>query len=125
MKCPKCQSENREGMRFYEECGAEMELVPQRAIVGRLRNAGLVWLCLLAFSWLAGSVAPAQETAPAKVPEKLANSDCLGCHLDPGTTRVVDGKTESLVFPTKTFAHSVHANLQCVDCHTKYQGPRS
>ena len=119
MKCPKCQSENREGMRFYEECGAEMELVPQRTVVGRLRNAGLVWLCLLAFSWLAGSVALAQETAPAKVPEKLANSDCLGCHLDPGTTRVVDGKTESLVFPTKTFAHSVHANLQCLDCHTK------
>ena len=27
MKCPKCQSENREGMRFCEECGAEMELV--------------------------------------------------------------------------------------------------
>ncbi len=26
MKCPKCQAENREGIRFCEECGAKMEL---------------------------------------------------------------------------------------------------
>ena len=26
MKCPKCQSENREGMKFCEQCGAKMEL---------------------------------------------------------------------------------------------------
>jgi len=27
MKCPKCQAENREGIKFCEECGARMELV--------------------------------------------------------------------------------------------------
>ncbi len=27
MKCPKCQLENREGVKFCEECGAKMELV--------------------------------------------------------------------------------------------------
>ncbi|GAH17498.1 unnamed protein product, partial [marine sediment metagenome] len=26
MKCPKCQAENREGVRFCEECGAKMEI---------------------------------------------------------------------------------------------------
>jgi class 3 adenylate cyclase len=27
MKCPKCQSENREGVKFCEECGAKMEML--------------------------------------------------------------------------------------------------
>jgi len=26
MKCPKCQAENREGVKFCEECGAKMEI---------------------------------------------------------------------------------------------------
>ena len=26
MKCPKCQSENREGIKFCEKCGARMEI---------------------------------------------------------------------------------------------------
>jgi len=45
------------------------------------------------------------------------NSDCLDCHLDPATTRKVDGKVVSLIFPTNTFQKSVHAQLECVDCH--------
>ena len=49
--------------------------------------------------------------------EKFANSDCLDCHLDPATTRKVDGKTVSLLFPTNAFQNSVHAKLGCVDCH--------
>ena len=27
MKCPKCQTENREGVKFCEECGAKFEMV--------------------------------------------------------------------------------------------------
>ncbi|MHC4687611.1 MAG: zinc-ribbon domain-containing protein, partial [Planctomycetota bacterium] len=27
MKCPKCQFDNREGVKFCEKCGAKMELV--------------------------------------------------------------------------------------------------
>jgi hypothetical protein len=26
MKCPKCQSENPEGTKFYNECGSKLEL---------------------------------------------------------------------------------------------------
>jgi cytochrome b subunit of formate dehydrogenase len=50
--------------------------------------------------------------------EKLTNSDCLDCHLDPATTRKVDGKVVALIFPTNSFQKSVHAKLDCVDCHT-------
>ena len=53
----------------------------------------------------------------ASAAEKFANSDCLDCHLDPSTTRKVDGKTVSLLFPTNSFQKSVHAKLACVDCH--------
>jgi cytochrome b subunit of formate dehydrogenase len=45
------------------------------------------------------------------------NNDCLDCHLDPTTTRKVDGKIVSLVFPTNAFSKSIHAKLDCVDCH--------
>jgi cytochrome b subunit of formate dehydrogenase len=47
----------------------------------------------------------------------LKSADCLDCHLDPATTRKVDGKTVALLFPTNAFARSVHAKLECVDCH--------
>ncbi|HEY0257094.1 MAG TPA: cytochrome b/b6 domain-containing protein, partial [Candidatus Methylacidiphilales bacterium] len=70
---------------------------------------GARWLCLFALLGLAGLNAAAEE--------KFANADCLTCHLDPTTTRVVNGKTQVLVFPTDAFAHSVHAKLSCVDCH--------
>src|SRR3974390_2424623 len=83
-----------------------------------LRTIVMGLLSLLAALWLIGSVAFAQEPASTNAPEKFANSDCLGCHLDPNTTRVLNGKTESLVFPTNTFQKSVHARLACVDCHT-------
>ncbi len=51
--------------------------------------------------------------------EKLANSDCLDCHTDPSNTRIVNGQKVPLpVFPTNSFARSVHAMLDCTDCHT-------
>jgi cytochrome b subunit of formate dehydrogenase len=49
--------------------------------------------------------------------EAFKNSDCLDCHLDPTTTRKVNGQTVALLFPTNSFQKSVHAKLDCVDCH--------
>ena len=63
----------------------------------------LLFLCLGVFSTNAAAT--------------FNNSDCLDCHLDPTTTRKVDGKTISLVFPTNAFNESVHAKLNCMDCH--------
>ena len=47
-----------------------------------------------------------------------SNADCLACHEDPSLSRVVAGATNSLCVPTNALAKSVHAALQCVDCHT-------
>lgn len=59
---------------------------------------------------------PALARAGKKV-EVFKTSDCLDCHLDPTTTRKVDGKKVALIFPTNRFNQSLHAKLDCVDCH--------
>jgi len=53
----------------------------------------------------------------ARAAEVFKNADCLDCHLDPTTTRKVDGKIVALIFPTNAFTKSIHAKLNCVDCH--------
>jgi len=47
----------------------------------------------------------------------FANADCLDCHLDPATTRKVGDKVVTLVFATNSFNKSLHATLDCIDCH--------
>ena len=84
----------------------------------RLRSAKVFRLWLVAALLSTVNIGLGQQITGTNAPPKFANSDCLGCHLDPNTTRTVNGRIESLVFSTNTFAHSVHANLNCVDCHT-------
>jgi cytochrome b subunit of formate dehydrogenase len=60
--------------------------------------------------WLAWAVPLTAET--------VSNQDCLDCHTDPTTSRLVHGKqTPMAVFPTNVFLKSVHAKLKCTDCH--------
>ena len=76
---------------------------------------GIKWLCLLV---LLSLVAPAASAATNAV-AKLANSDCLDCHTDPSNTRTVNGQKVPLaLFPTNSFARSVHSMLDCTDCHS-------
>ncbi len=49
--------------------------------------------------------------------EKFSNTDCLDCHLDPATTRKVGDRVVALLFPTNAFNQSIHAKLDCIDCH--------
>jgi cytochrome b subunit of formate dehydrogenase len=50
--------------------------------------------------------------------DPLSNQDCLDCHTDPTTSRTVRGKlTPMALFPTNAFQKSVHAKLNCTDCH--------
>jgi cytochrome b subunit of formate dehydrogenase len=50
--------------------------------------------------------------------EPLSNQDCLDCHTDPTTTRRVRGEVVPMaLFPTNSFLKSVHAKLNCTDCH--------
>jgi cytochrome b subunit of formate dehydrogenase len=50
--------------------------------------------------------------------DTIANQDCLDCHSDPTTARMVAGKSVPIpVFATNAFKGSVHASLKCTDCH--------
>jgi cytochrome b subunit of formate dehydrogenase len=61
---------------------------------------------------------PTALLAADKPVEKLKNSDCLDCHLDPSNKRMVNGHAEAMaLFPTNGFAKSVHSELDCIDCH--------
>lgn len=65
---------------------------------------------------LASAAEPAEVKQEAA--EVLANADCLDCHTDPKQTRQVGGKTVPFeAFQTNLFEKSVHAKLNCVDCH--------
>lgn len=72
----------------------------------RIGTISLAWL-LLVFGF----------PVPARGVEKITNTDCLDCHLDPTTTRTVGDQTVSLLFPTNVFHKSLHAKLDCIDCH--------
>ena len=50
--------------------------------------------------------------------DTFSNQDCLDCHSDPTTSRMVNGKSVPIaVFATNDFRASVHGKLNCVDCH--------
>ena len=62
--------------------------------------------------------APATTFAATNAVEKFSSADCLDCHTDPTTVRIVNGEKISLaIFPTNGFANSVHSQLECIDCH--------
>lgn len=73
----------------------------------RIGKFTLGWLLLIS----------ALMVARAATTEKFTNSDCLDCHLDPTTTRKVNGQEVALLFPTNHFNQSLHAKLDCIDCH--------
>ena len=90
-----------------------------------LRACGkIAWDCVQVLLFAAmvgvGSRAAEKDAGDTKKPvaEILANNDCLDCHTDPTQTWKVGGKTVPLpLFQTNLFAKSVHAKLNCVDCH--------
>lgn len=63
-------------------------------------------------------VPPASSPAAAEKKPAVANTECLDCHeaelkaLKPGEPKVWVGVR------SETYAHSAHAKLNCVDCHT-------
>src|ERR1041385_349635 len=71
------------------------------------RSVGIVFVVLLFLGLTTSSPAAG----------KFSNTDCLDCHLDPTTTRKVGDQIIPLLFPTNAFNKSVHAKLDCIDCH--------
>ena len=82
---------------------------------------------LTGLSWLLGlclglPALAANDTASAKAPTTLDNATCLTCHDGKkGKLEVpgAEGKPRALRHVTSDkFGQSVHANMQCVACHT-------
>lgn len=79
-----------------------------------ITRAGTALLVCLLGTWLLVGASRGQDAK-----EIVTNADCLECHLDPTLTKNVNGNEVPLpVFSTNAFAASVHAKLNCVDCHT-------
>lgn len=55
------------------------------------------------------AVHPARGQAPS-----FSNDECMACHAD---AQIEAGKTLSPAFPIEKFKKSVHAKLNCVECH--------
>ncbi|MGZ4974594.1 MAG: hypothetical protein ACXWDN_17690, partial [Limisphaerales bacterium] len=86
-----------------------------RGICGRAGNSPyFVLLVTLAQLFLGGTSLVATET--------FSNQDCLDCHTDPTTSRMVNGKSVPIaVFPTNIFKATIHGKLNCVDCHRGFK----
>ncbi|MCG6962636.1 MAG: hypothetical protein LJE95_05135, partial [Acidobacteria bacterium] len=78
--------------------------------MGRRRN-GLAWVRLLAV----GLVVASGMVVPATAQE---NATCLECHSDHDLTGERNGKEISVFVDSEVFGRSVHADLQCIACHS-------
>ena len=48
-----------------------------------------------------------------------SNEECMDCHADEGMTKEINDSTEiSLYVNLNTFQNSIHADLDCIDCHS-------
>jgi cytochrome b subunit of formate dehydrogenase len=46
-----------------------------------------------------------------------SNDDCMLCHEDPDLVKERDGREVSLFIHMESFLKSIHAEMECVDCH--------
>jgi len=77
-----------------------------------LKNSCFIVLIILLTSLSVFS----EKNKPVKV-KGVDNSTCLGCHDDPTITMNRKGKDVSLTVKSTTLQHSVHASLNCQQCH--------
>ena len=77
----------------------------------RKLGVGLTAFLCLVIVFAIGSPARAQST-----------DDCLMCHDDPDLTKERDGQEVSLRIDPDQFGKSIHADLECIGCHTDLDG---
>jgi hypothetical protein len=69
----------------------------------------------LATALLLSLAFPPGARAAASLP---SNQDCIDCHTDPSVKRYVGNQVAPMaLFDTNVFLKSVHAKLNCTDCH--------
>ncbi len=51
-----------------------------------------------------------------------ANDECLMCHDDRDLKGKVNGRTRSLFISSSTINSSIHADIECTDCHEDIDG---
>jgi len=83
------------------------------------------WLRVLALAAAALTmILVGLHAASAQGAAKLDNATCLGCHGLPGFSAPLgDGRMRTLFVAADQLSSSVHASMQCVDCHTAIELP--
>ena len=85
------------------------------------RRQAPLWLAVLAFATVAPFLRAAEAGADAPKPAAAPTSaSCLECHNDKTLTMDRDGRKVALYVDEKALPQSVHASLECADCHEKF-----
>lgn len=90
-------------------------LIALLAVLALMLGVGLAW----------GSKLPIvkAESQSAPLGQKPDNSQCLGCHSEPGQVFTFpNGDTVSISVDPKMYDTTVHMNLSCQVCHTNISG---
>jgi cytochrome b subunit of formate dehydrogenase len=75
----------------------------------------------IGFKSLAFVAAALLAVAPVSGPQAKTTEECLGCHADASLTMQKRGRTVPLHVDGAAFGRSVHADLDCTDCHAGFK----
>jgi hypothetical protein len=90
----------------------------QRVVLRRALLIAFALLCIKPASGQARQGAPPAGPPPEPVPAQLTTADCLGCHGIMGIqVDLPSGEVFRVFIDPGRYANSVHADLDCIECH--------